>query len=531
MMNKERPLAYFSAFAAVLTLLSLAACSSYQEKEAKGLPGSSGNGTVSYQTVHEKVFAPNCLACHGNSGGVNLESYASVKRNLKMIEKVVFKTKTMPKGKTLGSTESELLLSWIKAGAPEIVSGDTPGSGGGLHPTFASIKTKIFIPKCLACHTVGGPAAGVPLENEKELLESPRDLVVAGDPAQSGLYIAITRQDSKRMPPPSSGASALSTEEIIAIKQWIETGVAGTTPPIDEARLSYEAVRRKVFKPSCVSCHGTSGGVNLESYEEVKKHLSAIGQAVLVKEIMPKNGTLSMKQRELLATWILAGGPRFPGEAPQPSNPPPVNGNPSELSFQNVKNRIFAPRCISCHGTSGGISLETYASVKDHLAKIAVAALVSKFMPPTGPLPKEDADLLTAWFKAGAPEGIVLPPSPAPSPTVAPSPIPSPVISPPPNLEPTEPTYASIRKSVFEVRCIVCHKTGGPAAGVPLMPWKELMASPRELVLPGNPDESGLLIAVSRQDSKRMPPPSTGDALPAAVLKAIRDWIVAGAKE
>jgi mono/diheme cytochrome c family protein len=514
MLFRERSFAWLpAAAAATMTLLlsfSMAACSSYQEKDVKDLSRSQGGGTISYSTVREKVFVPNCVACHGTSGGVNLESYKSVKLHLKKIEKVVFVTQTMPKGRNLGSAESELLRTWINAGAPETVTGETPSTGEPLQPTFASIKKKIFEPKCLACHTPGGAAAGVSLDSDKDLLGSPRDLVIPGNPSESGLYIAITRTDSKRMPPPSSGASALSTEEVIAIKQWIEVGTNGAPPALDGSKLSYEFVRKKVFLPSCVTCHGSSGGVNLESYENVKKNLSAIGQAALVKEIMPKNGTLSAKQRDVLATWILAGGPRVPGDVSQPVTPP--SGSPNEVSYRAVKDRIFTPRCITCHGNSGGVNLETYASAKEHAGQIAIMALVTKAMPPSGPLPKEEADLLTAWLKAGAPEGVVAPGNPIDN-------------------EPLKPTFVSIKKKIFEPRCVTCHRVGGPASGVSLSKLKDLLDSPRELVLPGNPDESGLLIAVSRQDSRRMPPPSAGAALSVGEIATLREWIQIGAPE
>ena len=94
----------------------------------------------------------------------------------------------------------------------------------------------------------------------------------------------------------------------------------------------------------------------------------------------------------------------------------------------------------------------------------------------------------------------------------------------------TLPTYDSIRETVFERRCVACHSKGGKAEDVPLEPLADLLASPRDLVLPGNPDESGLVIAVERGDKKRMPPASGGEALTGEQVRAIRAWIQAGAK-
>ena len=96
---------------------------------------------------------------------------------------------------------------------------------------------------------------------------------------------------------------------------------------------------------------------------------------------------------------------------------------------------------------------------------------------------------------------------------------------------PLEPKYSSIKREIFDQRCVDCHSPDGKAKKVPLSPWKELMDSPRELVIPGNVEESGLVIAIQRTDDKRMPPPRTGPPLPADEIKAMRDWIKQGAKD
>jgi uncharacterized membrane protein len=95
---------------------------------------------------------------------------------------------------------------------------------------------------------------------------------------------------------------------------------------------------------------------------------------------------------------------------------------------------------------------------------------------------------------------------------------------------PLLPTYASISRQIFEVRCLECHREGGQGKNVALEPLQSLLDSPRELVLPGNCEESGLWIALTRQDSKRMPPPDAGEALSAEELAVIEKWIQEGAK-
>ncbi|MGZ3687637.1 MAG: c-type cytochrome domain-containing protein [Bdellovibrionota bacterium] len=97
-------------------------------------------------------------------------------------------------------------------------------SFSGLTPEFTSIRSHIFEPRCFQCHHDGGAASRVPLQTRVDLLNSPRDLVLPGNPEESGLIIAVTRSGAKRMPPPSSGEQALSDEEIGVLKQWIQNG-------------------------------------------------------------------------------------------------------------------------------------------------------------------------------------------------------------------------------------------------------------------------------------------------------------------
>ena len=92
-----------------------------------------------------------------------------------------------------------------------------------LEATFASIQGNIFQSRCISCHSAGQSAWRVPLDTREEVLNSPRELVIPGNADESGLVLAITRTDDKRMPPPKSG-SALSPKAIGIIKQWINEG-------------------------------------------------------------------------------------------------------------------------------------------------------------------------------------------------------------------------------------------------------------------------------------------------------------------
>lgn len=207
---------------------------------------------------------------------------------------------------------------------------------------------------------------------------------------------------------------------------------------------------------------------------------------------------------------------------PNPTTvPPPSQFKLSELSYSNVYGQVIRVSCVGCHGTSAGINLETYASTKTHLQRIYQSVFVTHRMPkpPSTPLTDNQLGLLNAWIQAGAPES------------------PSGDKSPP--IPPLEPTFASIKYHIIESKCLFCHAPGKPVARIPLVTKEEILDSPLELALPGNPDESGLILAITHDDPRKiMPPPrddqgnSTGfSKLSDAEIQTIYDWINNGAKD
>ena len=212
----------FFTYSIVGGLLLLSGCQLYyKEKPQEGFLLPVDLSTISYQMVSQNIFSSRCISCHGNSGGVNLESYSSVKQHLAAIEATALITKTMPKNGSLTPSEAALLSAWIRAGALE--NPQMPIPEEPLEPTFISIKKKIIDKRCIGCHSVGGKASGVPFTSLKEILDSPREIVLPGNPDESGLIIAVERMDNKKMPPPEIGKS-LTQEEIEVLRQWIEIG-------------------------------------------------------------------------------------------------------------------------------------------------------------------------------------------------------------------------------------------------------------------------------------------------------------------
>lgn len=69
-----------------------------------------------------------------------------------------------------------------------------------------------------------------------------------------------------------------------------------------------------LLQSKCSSCHAGSGEGTVKwvfsGYSSVKDNLARINDMVIVRKLMPKNGSLSVNQLELLKAWIAKGGPQ-----------------------------------------------------------------------------------------------------------------------------------------------------------------------------------------------------------------------------
>jgi mono/diheme cytochrome c family protein len=179
---------------------------------------------MNYAFISENILKPRCIGCHGSSGGVNLETYRNVVANKDKIHSSVFVDGTMPKQGSLTEEEKRLLWHWLNLDCP-LGSQDPSPPIEELTPTFDSIDNQIFQVKCVSCHSAGQEGKRILLDKQS-LLNSPLELVLPGNPDESGLVIAVERTDEKRMPLAKSGFSPLTPDEMTAIRNWIANGAS-----------------------------------------------------------------------------------------------------------------------------------------------------------------------------------------------------------------------------------------------------------------------------------------------------------------
>ncbi|MGK6349974.1 c-type cytochrome [Parapedobacter sp. DT-150] len=69
-----------------------------------------------------------------------------------------------------------------------------------------------------------------------------------------------------------------------------------------------------LFQTRCSSCHTGSGAGTSQwvfsGYGSVRDNLARINDAVVVRRIMPQNGSLSARELQLLAAWVEKGAPQ-----------------------------------------------------------------------------------------------------------------------------------------------------------------------------------------------------------------------------
>lgn len=184
-------------------------------------------GPVSFSLIREAI-SDRCVACHGGGKSWDCTVYGDVLARLEKVRDRVLVKKDMPPGSPLSQWQQDLLARWIAAGAPEFGEAPPvpPPKPKPLEPRFSSIHEKILSNMCVHCHSPGKPGANVPLNTLKDLVDSPRLLVIPGNADESGLYLVVRAKakPSKKMPPPDSGIRPLSPEEVSIIVDWINAG-------------------------------------------------------------------------------------------------------------------------------------------------------------------------------------------------------------------------------------------------------------------------------------------------------------------
>lgn len=149
------------------------------------------------------------------------------------------------------------------------------------------------------CHDPDSARKGVVLNSYESTMNTAD--VDAGDPDGSKLYRVITETDPDKRMPYQMGA--LPASDIIIIKKWIEQGAllleCDDPAFCDTIGVTYSGyVTGALSGNGCIGCHNATvpgGGVQLDSYAEVSKHVQ---DGSLLGSIKHETGFKAMPQNQ-----------------------------------------------------------------------------------------------------------------------------------------------------------------------------------------------------------------------------------------
>lgn len=200
-------------------------------------------------------------------------------------------------------------------------------------------------------------------------------------------------------------------------------GITDSDPKnLTEGVPTFDKVFNQIFSPKCLKCH-SSGSMSLKTYEDTMNSGWVIPKdpkaSKLYSEVesgdMPKGGPpLSAEELNLISKWIELGAPKGeanpPAPTPTPEPTPAPTPEPGGVTFKFIYRNILNPRCVGCHGGSGGYSFDRYKDVMEAVTpgdpekSLLYTEVASGAMPDEGPkLSPEQVQQIKDWILSGAP--------------------------------------------------------------------------------------------------------------------------------
>jgi mono/diheme cytochrome c family protein len=187
--------------------------------------------------------------------------------------------------------------------------------------------------------------------------------------------------------------------------------------PAQGVALAWTGSLENILKEKCTSCHGTMGGFNAETYDEVMKFVEPgspdSSKIVQAQQGGSHPGQLTEEELNLLVQWIQAGAPKdadgATGGQTEPGTQSTQAAQPgSSETWSTGMETLFTERCGSCHGDSGGFTATTYEDVMKQVTpgdpdnSNVVSAQRAGTHP--GQFSEEELNRVIEWIKGGAPQ-------------------------------------------------------------------------------------------------------------------------------
>lgn len=185
---------------------------------------------------------------------------------------------------------------------PGLVQPTAAGGPGSSEVTWEGVIGPMLFETCSSCH---GSVGDFNVENYDEVMKA----VTPGDPDGSRI---VQSQQSGDHP------GQLSDDQLTTLTAWIEAGAPQGEPGSDSGAPAGPAVWtgsiETLFVDQCGTCHGTMGGFNAESYDEVMKAVTPgepdDSEVVKVQQAGDHPGQFSEADLQRVIDWIAAGAPQ-----------------------------------------------------------------------------------------------------------------------------------------------------------------------------------------------------------------------------
>ena len=219
----------------------------------------------------------------------------------------------------------------------------------------------------------------------------------------------------------SSVTTLPPAERVSAFAPQTPTPAPTAEPPAaggpEGIAVDWDGAVGPMFQESCASCHGSIGGFNAESYEEVMKAVTpGDPEASSVVEVQREGGhpgQLTEDQINTLVAWIQSGAPQSAGTGglSQEGSASEESGGgeaAAATTWAGGIETLFADRCGACHGSMGGFNAESYEEVMkavtpgDPDASQVVEGQRAGDHP--GTFEADELEQVIQWIQSGAPQ-------------------------------------------------------------------------------------------------------------------------------
>ncbi len=186
----------------------------------------------------------------------------------------------------IGFLRCSIVVTLAVVGGTRLALADD-GASAASEALFAAKVQPLLKARCTACHGDDRQKieSGLDLTSREGVLKGGdrgKAAVVPGKPADSPLYVAVTRQDPDLVMPPKAN-DRLSADEVAAIKEWIEGGASWPT----NERIA-ELRQRAQWSAAEGIAVATSGGLSSEWTNRKYKPENLWAYRPLEKPAVPK---------------------------------------------------------------------------------------------------------------------------------------------------------------------------------------------------------------------------------------------------